>query len=31
VAQIRADTIATYGFDPLGYTGSNTSTDSLKE
>ena len=26
VAQIRADTIATYGFDPLGYTGSNTST-----
>ena len=25
VAQIRADTIATYGFDPLGYTGSNTS------
>ena len=26
VAQIRADTISTYGFDPLGYTGSNTST-----
>ena len=26
MAQIRADTIATYGFDPLGYTGSNTST-----
>jgi hypothetical protein len=26
VAQIRADTISTYGFDPLGYTASNTST-----
>ena len=26
VAQIRADTISTYGFDPLGYTSSNTST-----
>ena len=26
VAQIRADTISTYGFDPLGYTGSNAST-----